>query len=93
MQILLCQYFLQTKTLDFLVTDKFLEKETIHFFYVIRYYLGLEHSLALCSVFYMMLVCVSLTNCKKQKTKKKHKNEKKADDNLIKRQNHGSIIT
>ena len=65
MQIPLCLYFLHADTLDFLVTDKFLEEGIKHFFYLIRELAQTYNlrSLGLCSVFYTVLVCVSLTTC------------------------------
>ena len=65
MQIPFCLYFLHADTLDFLLTDKFLEEGIIHFFFLIRQLAQTYNlrSLTLRSVFYTVLVCDSLTNC------------------------------
>ena len=60
MQIPLCLYFLHADTLDFLVTDKFLEEGIIHvlsgsWLKLIIYVVWLS------TVFYTVLLCVSLS--------------------------------
>ena len=63
MQISLCLYFLHADTLDFLVTDKFLEEGIIHFLSYQVASANFLRNLVLRSVFYPVLICVSLAYC------------------------------